>query len=124
MLWRTHFLFGASVGLLVSSGDPGSAAASAGIAGVSALLPDLDSPDSRLGRLVPVVSWLLKTTVGHRGPLHSLLAVVGVYLLALVLLPPVAPLVAGAFNGCPVWVVILAYSHSCRFENSRLTERG
>lgn len=97
MLWRTHFLFGASVGLLVSSGDPGSAAASAGIAGVSALLPDLDSPDSRLGRLVPVVSWLLKTTVGHRGPLHSLLAVVGVYLLALVLLPPVAPLVAAGY---------------------------
>lgn len=76
MLWRTHFLLGASAGLLLAGHtDLKTAAVSAGIAGVAALLPDLDSPDSWLGRKVPVIPWLLKGTIGHRGPMHSLLGV-------------------------------------------------
>ncbi len=76
MLWRTHFLLGASAGLLLAGHtDLKTAAVSAGIAGAAALLPDLDSPDSRLGRMVPIVPRLVKTTVGHRGPVHSLVGV-------------------------------------------------
>lgn len=74
MLWRTHFLAGAAAGLyLAGHADIKTAAMSAGVAGVSALLPDLDDPNSKMGRLVPVVSWAVKTVVGHRGPLHSLI---------------------------------------------------
>ncbi|MDQ0287753.1 inner membrane protein [Desulfofundulus luciae] len=74
MLWRTHFLGGAAAGLLLAGHtDLKTMAVSAGIAGVVALLPDLDDPHSKLGRLVAPASWAVKVTVGHRGPLHSFL---------------------------------------------------
>lgn len=74
MLWRTHFLAGACAGYLIGNpNDLKSAAIAAGIAGISSLLPDLDSPDSKAGRMVPVLPYLLKTTIEHRGLLHSLL---------------------------------------------------
>jgi inner membrane protein len=53
--------------------DVKTAALSAGVAGIAALLPDLDDPHSKLGRLVTPASWVIKATVGHRGPLHSLI---------------------------------------------------
>jgi len=74
MLWRTHFLAGACAGYLISNpNDLKSTAVAVGIAGISSLLPDLDSPDSKAGRMIPVLPWLLKATIGHRGVLHSLL---------------------------------------------------
>jgi len=76
MLWSSHFLAGASAGLFIAErlahGDLKAAAFSAGVAGLAALLPDLDSPYSKLGRAVPVISWPLKFTAGHRGFFHSL----------------------------------------------------
>ena len=74
MLWRTHFLAGAAAGLLLAGhhADLRTAAMSAGVAGVAALLPDLDDPHSKVGHVIPLISWAIKTTVGHRGPLHSL----------------------------------------------------
>jgi inner membrane protein len=74
MLWRTHVLAGACAGLLISnSNNIKTAAVAVGIAGISSLLPDIDSPDSKLGKMIPVLPWLLKATIGHRGLLHSLL---------------------------------------------------
>jgi len=74
MLWRTHFWAGACAGYLISSPhDLKTAVVVAGIAGISSLLPDMDSPDSKVGRMIPVLPWLLKTTIGHRGMLHSFL---------------------------------------------------
>lgn len=74
MLWKTHFFAGAAAGLLITGHtDIKTAAVSAGVAGVAALLPDIDDPHSTIGRVVPVISWLIKKTTGHRGPLHSLL---------------------------------------------------
>jgi inner membrane protein len=83
MLWRTHFLAGASAGLLVAGqhADAKVALISAGVAGLAALLPDIDSPDSRIGRAVPVLPRVLKTAVGHRGVLHSLVGAVFMTLL-------------------------------------------
>ncbi len=73
MLWRTHFLAGAVAGLLATgNADIKTAAISTSVAGISALLPDLDDPRSKLGRLVVPASWTVKKLVGHRGPLHSL----------------------------------------------------
>lgn len=49
----------------------------------SALLPDLDHPNSLLGRRLPWISGPLSRLFGHRGCTHSLLAVgVGVWGLA------------------------------------------
>lgn len=76
MLWKTHFLAGASAGLLVAGQhtDAKAALVSAGVAGLASLLPDIDSPYSIVGRTVPVLPLLLKTAVGNRGALHSLLS--------------------------------------------------
>ncbi|HHW43816.1 MAG TPA: metal-dependent hydrolase [Desulfotomaculum sp.] len=84
MLWRTHFLTGAAAGLLLAGhhGDIKTAVISAGVAGVAALLPDLDDPHSKLGRLVAPASWVVKVSVGHRGPLHSLVGAGAMTLLA------------------------------------------
>lgn len=44
------------------------------LAAFGGLLPDVDHPHSRIGRLVPFVPTLLYRTTGHRGATHSLLA--------------------------------------------------
>jgi inner membrane protein len=87
MLWRTHFLAGAAAGLIMAgSADIKTAAISTVVAGVSALLPDLDDPNSKMGRVIPIVSWAVKKVVGHRGPLHSLVGTGAASLLAAIFL--------------------------------------
>lgn len=83
MLWRTHVLAGASAGLLIAGhgADLKTMSISAGVAGIGALLPDIDSPHSKLGRKVPILPKLLTITVGHRGLLHSVPGVIIVSLL-------------------------------------------
>lgn len=44
----------------------------AAIAGISALLPDIDHPDSQLGRKIKPVSWLINRLLGHRTITHNL----------------------------------------------------
>lgn len=87
MLWRTHIVTGASAGLLLAGQtNVETAVASASIAGLAALLPDIDSPQSKLGRLVPVIPRVLSITVGHRGLLHSLVGALAMSLLMTVLI--------------------------------------
>jgi membrane-bound metal-dependent hydrolase YbcI (DUF457 family) len=45
------------------------------VTGLSALAPDLDSPGTTLGKLLP--AWWHRLTPGHRGPTHSLLFLAG-----------------------------------------------
>lgn len=40
---------------------------------LGALLPDIDSPYSTIGRRLPLLAWTIKWTIGHRGIFHSLL---------------------------------------------------
>ncbi|ACX51854.1 membrane-bound metal-dependent hydrolase [Ammonifex degensii KC4] len=79
MLWRTHFLAGAALGIALSSGRaPEALALSALVAGAAALLPDLDDPRSFIGRKARPVSAGLRLLAGHRGAMHSLLAALAV----------------------------------------------
>lgn len=74
MLWRSHFLAGASTGAWLAAGArPETLALAAGVAGVAALLPDIDSPRSYIGSKMPA-SVAVKLVAGHRGVFHSLLA--------------------------------------------------
>ncbi len=77
MLWRTHLVagtgLGAMCGMALYPHDPAAAAAFAGMSGAASLLPDIDSPHSKLGRAVRPVSDILNFALGHRGFLHSLL---------------------------------------------------
>jgi len=82
MLWRTHFLAGAAAGLLLAGQtDIKTAVLSAGVAGIAALLPDIDSPDSKIGRLIPVIPRLFKTVAGHRGAMHSAIGAIAMFIL-------------------------------------------
>ena len=90
----THLTAGACLGAVLAPQHPALWALGA----VGALLPDLDSPKTTIGRLVPPVSWLINKLLGwnaphpdgHRGGTHSLLAVVAVSLLARHALGPTA----------------------------------
>jgi inner membrane protein len=69
MMGVTHALAGALVGLAAG----GWAGAAAGALG--ALLPDIDHPHSIAGRRSGVLGGAVRLVVGHRGALHSGLAV-------------------------------------------------
>lgn len=72
MKGRTHAVLGALTGALVSlalTGEIGAVPVAVGLVG--GLAPDLDHPESRLGRLFPFVSVPLGLRYGHRGATHS-----------------------------------------------------
>ena len=71
MIGTTHFLVGAALGSFISL-------PAAGVAAVSSLVPDLDTPGSTLGRLAFPVSALLNAALGHRSVLHSAIGL-GIY---------------------------------------------
>ncbi|MGB9791862.1 MAG: metal-dependent hydrolase [Thermacetogeniaceae bacterium] len=72
MLYRTHAAGGFVAGYLAT----GSIACGA-VAAVAALIPDVESPKSFLGRKLPGVSHAGSLAFGHRQALHSLLAALG-----------------------------------------------
>lgn len=53
------------------------------VAGISALLPDIDHPESLLGRKIKPISWLVNKLFGHRTITHSLDFAVGLCLVVL-----------------------------------------
>lgn len=82
MLYQTHIAGGLIAGILVGSNPIGIL-----IAGTAALLPDIDTPHSVMGRKLWPFSVLIKHTVGHRGCFHSLLFSAAVYLLSVLIIP-------------------------------------
>lgn len=84
-----------------TSGDPKTTLIAAVTGGLAALLPDIDSPKSFLGSRVPVAPSVIRMTLGHRGPLHSLVAAGAVYALVQWYLPQV---LAGLIPGLNHWI--------------------
>lgn len=85
MKWQTHLAGGLAVGAVMSTNP-----AAIIVSGISALLPDMDKFNSKMGRAAPVISIPINIIFGHRGFLHSLLAAGILYSLALKLLPEYA----------------------------------
>lgn len=77
MLWRTHLLTGITAGYLIAGPEPFAMIT----AGITSLLPDLDHPNSYIGRKIPVLPALFNFTFGHRGMFHSLLVAIIITLL-------------------------------------------
>lgn len=77
MLWKTHVTGGILAGALLSShftsSDFFSQAVFIACAGAGALLPDIDSIHSKLGRVIMPVSATIQLIFGHRGIFHTLL---------------------------------------------------
>lgn len=91
MLWRTHLMTGITAGYLIAGPDPTVLLT----AGVAALLPDIDHPNSYIGRKIPVIPKLIKATLGHRGALHSASAAVLVFLAATLIGGPLLGIATG-----------------------------
>jgi len=74
---RTHGLAGAAVGAMLTPAVP---LAGMIAAGAAALAPDIDSPDSAMGRRLWPVSAAISGLVEHRGATHTVwfCAIVGV----------------------------------------------
>ncbi|ADQ45575.1 membrane-bound metal-dependent hydrolase [Caldicellulosiruptor kronotskyensis 2002] len=53
------------------------------VAGISALLPDIDHTDSLLGRKIKPISWLINKLLGHRTITHSLDFAIGLCVIIL-----------------------------------------
>ena len=93
MTGRTHLLAGFAAGVALASiagAPPVTMGAMAVVAGIAALLPDIDHPQSMLSGwpLLGIVSRLLSIGIRHRGPTHSGLAIA---LVAAVMLAVAAP---------------------------------
>lgn len=79
MMARSHFILGGVgwCGWCLVTGtavDP----AGLGVAAAAALLPDIDHPQSTVGRRLPWLSRPISAVFGHRGLTHSLLALAAV----------------------------------------------
>ena len=74
-MWKTHLLFGLVLGLLLMHYFNFNYWL-VFVVMISALLPDLDTPFSWLGRKLKPVSNIISFIFGHRGMMHSLLFMV------------------------------------------------
>lgn len=72
MMWKTHLAFGGLIGLLlIPILKPYSIILFLSIILFASLLPDIDHPDSKVGRKVKIIGFLFK----HRGFFHSIFGV-------------------------------------------------
>lgn len=69
------------------------------VAGISALLPDIDHTDSLLGRKIKPISWLINKLFGHRTITHSLDFAIGLCIVVLL---------SSSF-GYWAWMFVLGY---------------
>ncbi len=88
MTYGTHIAGGVCAALLVNTVAPiDNIALVTAVSAFSALIPDIDKADSKLGRkLGPVSSWI-EGTFGHRGLFHTPILYVALYFLMSFLLP-------------------------------------
>ena len=72
MLWYTHIAFGFLAGLLsISFLNPGNIYIFFALAIAGALLPDIDTPNSKIGSKFGIFSKLIESVFGHRGIVHT-----------------------------------------------------
>ena len=88
MTYKTHFVGGICAAALTSTIMPvESLAVVTAVSAVSALVPDLDIEDSKLGRKAGVVSKGISRAFGHRGFFHTPILYIVIYILMNMFLP-------------------------------------
>ncbi len=112
MWWKTHASAGAVAGLYYLSHMAGtsvfpktslSTAAFVGISIAASIAVDIDSKDSKIGRLIYPVSVTTEATIGHRGPLHSPFVAAFIYA-ALMWLVPLSVNILGPVIALPILI--------------------
>ena len=119
MMARSHVVVGAAAWIATAPllKLPPFDAVLLAVAVAGALSPDLDHPQSWVGRRTRPVSTMLAALLGHRGVTHSALAVLGLAALAF----QVGALQAGPWRGA-AWAFVVGYlSHLAA---DLLTPRG
>lgn len=119
MMFGSHLVVAASgfaVYLRLVAGEPSawpvdwSVFAGFSLAMLGATLPDIDHPESTVGRRVKWLSYPIRMLFGHRGITHSLFAVAGMFWLAFV------------FGN--VWLSWLALGYLLHLVGDYLTDSG
>ena len=88
MTYKTHFVGGICAAALTSTIMPvESLAVVTAVSAVSALVPDLDIEDSKLGRKAGLVSKGISRAFGHRGFFHTPILYIALYFLMSMVLP-------------------------------------
>ncbi len=88
MTYKTHFVGGICAAALTSTIMPvESLAVVTAVSAVSALVPDLDIEDSKLGRKAGLVSKGISRAFGHRGFFHTPILYIALYFLMSMALP-------------------------------------
>jgi len=86
MMFRTHVLFGILCGLLaLLFFDPKMPWVFFGFFVVGAMMPDIDIPNSKVGRRHRVMSLFTNFVFGHRGFIHTIYPALGLFVLFYVL---------------------------------------
>lgn len=78
MMFQTHLLFSLLIGLYLMNYFP-QKYLFLGFLLLGSLLPDLDSPYSKLGRKVKPISGLIEFIFGHRGIFHSVIPAILIF---------------------------------------------
>ena len=87
MRWNSHLLFGLLFALIwISVFGVSNNWIFLGFVLFASLLPDIDHPQSKVGRKVKPLSWLINNVFGHRGIFHSIWPVLGLYIVFVYLL--------------------------------------
>lgn len=88
MTYKTHFVGGICAAALTSTVMPvESLAVVTAVSAISALIPDLDIEDSKLGRKAGFVSKGISRAFGHRGFFHTPILYIVLYFLMSMVLP-------------------------------------
>ena len=88
MTYKTHFVGGICAAALTSTLMPiESLAVVTAVSAVSALVPDLDIEDSKLGRKAGFISKGISRAFGHRGFFHTPILYIALYFLMSMVLP-------------------------------------
>ena len=74
------------------------------------VLPDIDTPHSRIGRTLPFISYPIKLVFGHRGISHSLIVI--------------ALIVFAAIHYDVQWLLWIAFGYAMHLVGDYLTDSG
>ncbi len=82
MLYKTHFLFSLFLGLIFIKYFPQqNTVIFLVLVTLSGFLPDIDTPQSKLGRKLKIISWPLNFIFGHRKFFHSIFPPLVIYII-------------------------------------------
>lgn len=117
MMFRNHLIVSAAGFATLVKATSGAfhwTASEVFVAGILTLLgtvlPDIDTPHSRIGRTLPFIAYPIKLVFGHRGVSHSLLSVGVIIFIGL--------------NYDIQWLLWIAFGYTMHLVGDYLTESG